>query len=173
MAQSSDELIKREIVDFFRSEAAGPKLRIFPQSSRDDQKNFSDGGLTFGIKGTLYGSCDAAWHEDGKWLDRNDGLIHSIKPLLALEATDALSRGSSGNAQYQRFHHALGAVRNNVTGVYYFRKGPDKIQPDLFGMAVAASRIEKTPYVVTDDLHLVKSMLKLRNSELKTSSKHG
>ena len=161
MAQSSDELIKREIVDYFRNEVNGPDLRIFPQSSRDDQKNFSEGGLTFGVNGTLFGSCDAAWYEDGKWLDKNDGLTYSVRPVLALEATDALSRGSSGNAQYQRFHHALGAVRNNVTGVYYFRKGPDKIQPDLFGMAVAASKIEKTPYVVTDDLALVKSLLRL------------
>jgi hypothetical protein len=165
MAQSSDELIKREIVDFFRGESKGPLLRIFPQSSRDDQKNFSEGGLTFGVNGTLFGSCDAAWYEVENWLDRNDGLTYPVKPILALEATDALSRGSSGNAQYQRFHHALGAVRNKVTGVYYFRKGPDKIQPDLFGMAAAASRIEKTPYVVTDDLGLVKSLLKMRNSE--------
>ena len=165
MAQSSDELIKREIVDFFRSASSGPTLRIFPQSSRDDQKNFSDGGLTFGVNGTLFGSCDAAWFKVEPWMDQNDGLVYPIKPVLALEATDALSRGSSGNAQYQRFHHALGAVRNGVTGVYYFRKGPDKIQPDLFGMAVAASKIEGTPYVVTDDLQVVKSILRKQESE--------
>lgn len=164
MAQSSDELIKREIVDYFKSDIQSPSLRIFPQSSRDDQKNFSDGGLTFGVNGTLFGSCDAAWYEEDSWRDKNDGLVYPIRPLLALEATDALSRGSSGNAQYQRFHHALGAVRNGVAGVYYFRKGPDKIQPDLFGMAVAASRIEKAPYIVTDDLQLVKSVLRMQNS---------
>ena len=165
MAQSSDELIKREIVDYFKNATDVPKLRIFPQSSRDDQKNFSEGGLTFGVNGTLFGSCDAAWYEENSWRDKNDGRVYPVKPLLALEATDALSRGSSGNAQYQRFHHALGAVRNGVAGVYYFRKGPDKIQPDLFGMAVAASRIEKTPYIVTDELSLVKSVLRMRSSE--------
>jgi hypothetical protein len=165
MAQSSDELIKREIVDYFKDDYGLPALRIFPQSSRDDQKLFSDGGLTFGVDGTLFGSCDAAWFKVESWLDRNDGVVYPIKPVLALEATDALSRGSSGNAQYQRFHHALGAVRNQVVGVYYFRKGPDKIQPDLFGMAVAASKIEGSPYVVTDDLQVVKSLLKMQSSE--------
>jgi hypothetical protein len=165
MAQSSDELIKREIVDFFKDFSQSPSLRIFPQSSRDDQKTFSAGGLTFGVNGTLYGSCDAAWYSMESWTDKNDGKTYGIKPLLALEATDALSRGSSGNAQYQRFHHALGAVRNGIAGVYYFRKGPDKIQPDLYGMAAAASRIENTPYVVTDDLNLVKNILKMQSAQ--------
>jgi hypothetical protein len=165
MAQSSDELIKREIYDFFRGETDLPLLRIFPQSSRDDQKRFSEGGLTFGVSGTLYGSCDAAWVVEADWKDGFDGSICSVKPVMALEGTDALSRGSSGNAQYQRFHHALGAVRNGVIGVYYFRKGIDKIQPDLYGMAASASRIEGTPYVVTDDLGLVKNLLQMQDSE--------
>lgn len=164
MAQSSDELIKREIFDFFKDDKTLPPLRIFPQSSRDDQIDFSKGGLTFGVAGTRFGSCDAAWYLNESWTDKLDGKRYEVKPILAIEATDALNRGSSGNAQYQRFHHALGAVRNGVTGVYYFRKGIDKIQPDLYGMAVAASKIEGSPYVVTDDLNTVKRILKLRNS---------
>jgi hypothetical protein len=159
MAQSSDELIKREIVDFFAKQKGLPDLRIFPQTSNDDQQLFSQGGLTFGVDGTLYGSCDAAWLIPGRWIDLYDGSKHDLRPVVALEGTDALNRGSSGNAQYQRFHHALGAVRNGVVGIYYFRSGIDKIQPDLFGMAVSASKLEKTPYLITDDLDEVKSIV--------------
>jgi hypothetical protein len=159
VAQSSDELIKREIYDYFRSHDIGIPLRIFPQSSREDQELFSKGGLTFGVGNTKYGSCDAAWFSNESWCDRYDGSFHEIRPIIALEGTDALNRGSSGNAQYQRFHHALGAVRNGVVGVYYFRKGVDPIQPDLFGMAAAASRVENSLYLVTDDLEEVKTLL--------------
>jgi hypothetical protein len=159
MAQSSDELIKREIVDFFAKQNGLPELRIFPQTSKDDQQLFSQGGLTFGVDGTLYGSCDAAWLIPGKWVDHYDGAKYDLRPVVALEGTDALNRGSSGNAQYQRFHHALGAVRNGVVGIYYFRSGIDKIQPDLFGMAVSASKLEQTPYLITDDLGDVKNIV--------------
>ena len=164
MAQSSDELIKREIVDFFIKENGFPQLRIFPQSSRDDQELFSRGGLTFGVSGTMYGSCDAAWLTQGAWKDLYDGSTQKLRPIVALEGTDALNRGSSGNAQYQRFHHVLGAIRNGVVGIYYFRSGVDKIQPDLFGMAVSASKLEKTPYLITDDLNEVKKIVKSASS---------
>jgi hypothetical protein len=167
MAQSSDELIKREIVDYFSKSNSYPKLRIFPQSSREDQALFSDGGLTFGVDGTRYGSCDAVWYSEMPWIDRFHNSRESIRPLVALEGTDALSRGSSGNAQYQRFHHALGAVRNKVIGVYYFRKGLDKIQPDLYGMATAASKLESTPYVITDDLLEVSNIVRSANNNQK------
>ena len=33
--------------------------------------------------------------------------------------------------QYQRFHHALGAVKAGIIGVYYLKKGVHKIQEDL------------------------------------------
>lgn len=108
----------------------------------------------------MYGSCDAAWLTKDNWEDLYDGSIHDLRPLVALEGTDALNRGSAGNAQYQRFHHALGAVRNGVVGIYYFRSGIDKIQPDLYGMAVSASKLEKTPYLITDDLNEVKRIVK-------------
>src|SRR3989339_858581 len=54
MAQSSDEIIKREILQEFGTKFNGFTLRVFPQSSNDDQKAFSDGGLTFGIIGVYY-----------------------------------------------------------------------------------------------------------------------
>jgi len=155
MAQSSDELIKREIADNLGTVKENYTLRVFPSGSNKDQELFSHGGLTFGVSGVTYGSCDAAWCSSESWIDGNDGNEYPIKPILALEGTNALNTGSGGNAQYQRFHHALGAVRNGVVGVYYLRRGRQKIRPELHAMSVAASSIEGTPYIVTDDLDLV------------------
>ena len=47
MAQSSDELIKREIIQAVGYVRNGCRLRIFPEGSNDDQKLVSEGGLTF------------------------------------------------------------------------------------------------------------------------------
>jgi len=159
VAQSSDELIKREIADKVGRVRKDLELRVFPSGSNQDQELFSQGGLTFGVGGVTYGSCDAAWYTGAVWLDVNDGKEYPQRPVIALEGTNALNTGSGGNAQYQRFHHVLGAVRNGVLGVYYLRKGPQKIRPELHGMAAAASLVESAPYVVTDDLDLVKSLL--------------
>lgn len=159
MAYSSDEIIKREILDTIGHEIKGINLRIFPQSSNEDQKAFSEGGLTFGFKGVSYGSCDAAWYVDEPWIDGFDGKKINKKPVIALEGTDALSRNSAGNALYQRFHHALGGVKNGIIGIYYLKKGAQKIQPDLYGMAYFASKIEKGKYLITNDLSVVKDLL--------------
>ena len=159
MAQSSDEIIKREIYDMLNCVSKDIELRIFTQSSRDDQLPFSKGGLTFGVNGNYYGSCDAVWLVKDKWVDMIDNHISDLKPIIALEGTDALNRGSSGNAQTQRFHHALGAVRNGVVGIYFLKKGKLRIRPDLFGMAYFASKVEKGSYLVTDDLTVVKDLL--------------
>ncbi len=159
MAQSSDELIKREIADKVGAVKDDFQLRIFPSGSNQDQKMFSQGGLTFGIDGVSYGSCDAAWCVESNWVDQNDQNEYPIRPILALEGTNALNTGSGGNAQYQRFHHALGAVRNGIIGVYYLRRGTQKIRPELHAMSVAASAVEGTPYIVTDDLELIKNLI--------------
>jgi hypothetical protein len=166
MAYSSDEIIKREIIDTLGYETNGIKLRIFPQSSNEDQKPFSEGGLTFGFEGVSYGSCDAAWYVDKPWVDGLNGRVINKMPVIALEGTDALSRNSAGNALYQRFHHALGGVKNGIVGVYYLKKGTQKIQPDLYGMAYFASKVEKGKYLVTDDLSVVKNILNHYNDPL-------
>jgi len=155
LALSSDEIVKREIIDFFGISTNQLKLRIFPQDSRSDQKLVSEGGLTFSYNSVNYGSCDALW------LDENN------IPFIALEGTDALNRGSSGNAQYQRFHHALGSVKLGYIGVYYLRKGNSKIQPDLYGMAFNASKIEKGTYLIIDDLKIVSDLIKYKSNSYK------
>jgi hypothetical protein len=157
MAADSDEQLKRELIDEMGAEIVSNSgkeiyLRIFPDGSNEDQLAWSVGGLTF-QHGTLsFGSNDAAYYvlKDGVEI-----------PIMALELTDALNRGSSGNAQYQRFHHALGAVRNGVIGVYYLKKGLKPVQPDLYKMALSAWKIHETPYIISQDLAEIKTLLEL------------
>ena len=156
MALSSDEIIKREIIDKLGYTRNGLKIRIFPQSSNEDQKLFSEGGLTFSADGVDYGSCDAAWYRE---------INGRCIPVIGLEGTDALNRKSSGNAQYQRFHHALGAVKNGIIGVYYLKRGIDKIQEDLFEMAYSASKHEKGTYLIIDDLEQLKPVIDNINNQ--------
>jgi len=158
MSRSSDALIKREINSKVGRVRNDLTLRIFPGTSNFDQKLFGDGGLTFAVGDVSYGSCDAAWTIEEDWTDPSDGKTYRVRPLLALEGTDALNTGSTGNAQYQRFHHVLGAVRSGIPGVYYLKKGPKPIRPELHGMAAAASA-GGVPYLVTDDLTVVKGLV--------------
>lgn len=163
---SSDQIIKYEITRKV-SQFPNISLRIFPDTSNEDQKLVSQGGLTFSHNGTDYGSCDAAWFE----LTTQNGKAYE-KPLIALEGTDALNRGSSGNAQYQRFHHALGAVKNGYIGIYYLREGDNSMQLDLLEMAYNATIHESGngAYLIAQDLDVVNTLLKLitqygRNSQ--------
>ncbi|WP_323705058.1 hypothetical protein [Mammaliicoccus sciuri] len=162
MALSSDEIIKREVIDEVGFKFKNIELRIFPESSNDDQKPFTDGGLTFGYDNIQYGSCDAVWYIPNKsFKDNLTKLEYNNLPVIALEGTDALRRGSNGNAQYQRFHHALGAVKNGLIGIYYLKKGKSSLLPDLYGMAYNASKIEKGTYIITQDLSEVKTLLEI------------
>lgn len=163
MAISSDEIVKREVIEQVGYSIGDLRIRVFPEGSNDDTLPYQDGGLTFGYEGVYYGSCDVAWYRPGeKYKDGYDGNVYDNKPVLALEVTDALRRGSTGNAQYQRFHHALGAVKNGGIGVYYLRADSKNIvQPDLYWMAYNASQIEKGTYIVTQDLSEVKEILSL------------
>ncbi len=154
---SSDQIIKNEIKDKIKR-FEGITIRIFPDSSNEDQRLVEEGGLTFSYNGVNYGSCDACWLEKKEV----NGNIVEI-PLIGLEGTDALNRGSTGNAQYQRFHHALGAVKNGYIGIYYLRKGNSIIQPDLYEMAYNATIRESKDgaYLITQDLNIVNDILEL------------
>lgn len=154
---SSDQIIKYEIKDKVRK-FPGVDLRIFPDSSNEDQKLVSEGGLTFSYDGIDYGSCDAGWFE----IEVVNGQRHE-KSLIGLEGTDALNRGSAGNAQYQRFHHALGAVKNGHIGIYYLREGDRKLQLDLLEMAYNATIHEPGDgaYLIVQDLEVVNDILQL------------
>ena len=156
---SSDQIIKYEIMEKVKDyRANGIVCRIFPEGSNQDQKPIAEGGLTFSVNGVNYGSCDAGWFyrkvENGKAF---------YEPIIGLEGTDALNRGSSGDAQYQRFHHALGAVKNGSIGIYYLRKGTSELQPDLYEMAYNATIHEPGAgfYLIIQDLQIVNDILDL------------
>lgn len=156
---SSDQIIKYEIIEKVKDfRANGIVCRIFPDSSDQDQKLVADGGLTFSVNGVDYGSCDAGWFYRRRV---NDQIIY--EPLIGLEGTDALNRGSSGDAQYQRFHHALGAVKNGSIGIYYLREGTSALQPDLYEMAYNATVHEQGSgaYLIIQDLSVVNDILTL------------
>lgn len=154
---SSDQIIKYEIIDKVKK-FPGINLRIFPDSSNEDQQLVNNGGLTFSFDGVDYGSCDAGWFQET--------IVNGKKtevPLIGLEGTDALNRGSTGNAQYQRFHHALGAVKNGYIGIYYLREGDSEMQPDLLEMAYNATIHEpgEGAYLIIQKLSVVNEILEL------------
>lgn len=156
---SSDQIIKNEIIEkVINCRTEDIVCRIFPDSSDQDQRPIEDGGLTFSFNGVNYGSCDAGWFYRKKIGDQT-----VYEPLIGLEGTDALNRGSSGNAQYQRFHHALGAVKNGNIGIYYLREGTSTLQLDLYEMAYNATIHEKGSgaYMIIQDLSVVNDLLAL------------
>ena len=157
---SSDQIIKNEIIEKVGTTRGNVRLRIFPEGSNDDQILFEEGGLTFGEDGIFYGSCDAVWYINNKeWIHPYNHEKLNEKPIIALEGTDALQRGSSGNAQYQRFHHALGAVRIGLIGIYYLKPGKSPIQVDLYEMAYNATIKEKGIYLIIQDLEIVNQII--------------
>jgi len=159
MAFKSDYIIKQELNSI--GEIGNLKLRIFPGSSREDQIHWIDGGLCFGKSDLLYGSNDAVWYVEEKWRDPLTNEESNSKPLIAVEGTLALERGSSGNAQYQRFFHALGAVLSGVIGIYYLRKGKDSLRYDLPMAALNAGEMHNCDYFITTDLNDVREIVEI------------
>ena len=157
MANKSDEIIKKELLDV--GSVGDLKIRVFPGGSREDQKHWADGGLSFGNDEVMYGSCDGAWYRAGSWKDPLSGRVSDVTPVLALEGTLALERGSSGNAQYQRFFHALGAVLSGVVGVYYLKPGKDALRYDLPQAALNVSEAHGVDYLIVSDLDEVHALL--------------
>lgn len=157
MAFKSDYIIKQELNSI--GEIGNLKLRIFPGSSREDQIHWVDGGLCFGRADLLYGSNDAVWYVDERWRDPLTNKESDSKPVIAVEGTLALERGSSGNAQYQRFFHALGAVLSGVIGIYYLREGKDSLRYDMPMAALNAGEMHHCDYFVTTDLEDVRKIV--------------
>ena len=162
MATDSDAVIKQLIISEI-GEKNNLKLRIFAESSNTDQKPWIEGGLSFGKRDLLYGSCDCVWYTENPWEDLFNHNRYNYRPIIAVEATLALERGSSGSAQYQRFFHALGAVLTGVIGVYFLRSAKNikasKMRYDLPLAALNAWSKHKVPYLVINDLKDLKSLV--------------
>jgi len=157
MANKSDEIIKRELLDI--GDVGNLKLRVFPGGSREDQKHWGDGGLSFGYDNIYYGSCDGAWYLEKEWQDPLSKKACHQAPVFAVEGTLALERGSAGNAQYQRFFHVLGAVLSGVTGIYYLRAGKDALRYDMPKAALNASEMHKIDYLIINDINDLRKLI--------------
>lgn len=169
MANKSDEIIKRELLDI--GEVNDLKLRVFPGGSREDQKHWVNGGLSFGYNNIIYGSCDGVWYIEKPWQDKLSKRKSEFTPVLAIEGTLALERGSSGNAQYQRFFHALGAVLSGVIGMYYLRAGKDIMRYDLPKAALNTSKLHGVDYFVVDNLKDVEKIVRALASKDRSNYK--
>ena len=142
------------------------KRRRYVGSSRLDQELWSNGGLSFGIKGFVYGSCDFAWFAEEEWIDPYNGKKYSKKPYLVVEGTDCLNTRSWGSAQIQRFHHALGPFLCGLNSLYFLNKGRLSIRPYLTGAAYYATLYHqqlgnKASYLVTDSLDDIRDLVKI------------
>ena len=158
MANKSDEMVKMELLSI--GELGQLKLRVFPGGSFEDQKHWVDGGLCFGDGNVTYDSCDGIWYVDREWTDPLSGRTCSQTPVLAVEGTLALERGSDGNAQYQRFFHVLGAVLSGVMGVYYLKSGKSPLRYDLPQAALNASQLHGQDYLVVTDAGVLGTLVK-------------
>ena len=144
------------------------KRRRFIGGSKQDQQLWKDGGLTFGINGVSYGSCDFAWYVEKKWKDPFDKKETEQRPVLVVEATDCLNTRSYGSAQIQRFHHGLGSFLCGINSVYYLNKGPEaeRLRPYLPGAAYFATQYHrskglKAAYLVTTDINDIECLVVL------------
>lgn len=162
----SDDVLKR-ILDTI-GDKGSLKRRRFIGTSRQDQEPWSKGGLSFGIDGIMYGSCDFAWFVNENWNDPFDGSISNQKPCIVVEATDCLNTRSWGNAQIQRFHHGLGPFLCGVISVYYLKKGPtaEPVRPYLTAAAFYATKYYRSKrntaaYLVTTDINDIKELVVL------------
>jgi hypothetical protein len=143
------------------------KRRRFVGTSRLDQELWVNGGLSFGINGFVYGSCDFAWYTEEKWIDPFNKEECDRKPIIVIEATDCLNTKSWGSAQVQRFHHAFGPFLCGINSIYFLNRGELPIRPYLVGAAYYATvHFEKefgnkAAYLVTDNLKDVKELVYL------------
>ena len=134
-------------------------LRVFDESN-DDQKPWQYGGLTFENGEILYGSNDAGWFLKKPYLIDNKK-ISDFTPVLLVEGSYGTETGNVGSAQYARFSHALGPVKEGFIGVYfipfessYIKKDGSSVRAyvryDMLYAALNASETEKGEYLFID-----------------------
>jgi len=140
------------------------RRRRFLGTSRLDQNLWSNGGLSFGLNGFVYGSCDFAWFAQEQWVDPFNGAQCDEKPYLVIEGTDCLNTRSWGSAQVQRFHHALGPFLCGVNSVYFLNRGAFSMRPYLPASAYYASldgrhKGNRASYLITDDINDIRDLV--------------
>jgi len=170
----SDAAMKRKLDQI--GDVGKLKRRRFIDSSSQDQELWSNNGLSFGINGLVYGSCDFAWYANESWQEKHSNRLCKEKPYLVIEATDCLNTRSWGSAQIQRFHHALGSFLCGIDSVYYLNKGPtaEMLRPYLCASAYFATFTSrnygnKASYLVTTEIDDVKKLVNLLDNKGKNS----
>jgi hypothetical protein len=173
MAYDSDTRVKETLKDISRAaDIKNLNLRVFDESN-EDQKHWTKGGLTFGGINCLYGSNDAGWFLDKPFMINNEK-VSDFTPVLIVEGSYGTETGNTGSAQYARFSHALGAVKDGFIGVYFipfkstYRKKDGSettayVRYDMIYAALNASEKEKGEYLFMDayDRDLMKDFLKV------------
>lgn len=160
MAYDSDTRVKETLKEISRNaKIKNLHLRIFDESN-EDQKHWTKGGLTFGPETCFYGSNDAGWFLKKPYVVNNKK-ISDFTPVLIVEGSYGTETGNTGSAQYARFSHALGAVRDGFIGVYFipfestYRKADGTettayLRYDMIYAALNASDVEKGEYLFMD-----------------------
>lgn len=168
MAYDTDTRIKNDLKSI--GNQGNLKLRVFDES-HDDQRLWSDGGLTFSHQGLVYGSSDGAWFREEDWILEGQKVANAT-PVVVVEGSYGTERGNTGSAQYARFSHALGAVLHGLVGVYYMPKVSEYIKSDgtastarwrldlVYG-CLGASEIEAGDYLMIDayDIQCLKELV--------------
>jgi hypothetical protein len=173
MAYDSDTRVKETLKEISRNaKLKNLSLRIFDES-RDDQRHWTKGGLTFGPEACLYGSNDAGWFLKRPYLIDNKK-VADFTPVLVVEGSYGTETGNTGSAQYARFSHALGAVMEGFIGVYFipfestYRKADGSettayVRYDMIYAALNASEAGNGEYLFIDayDTNLMGEFLKV------------
>lgn len=173
MAYDSDSRIKETFKQVSRNaQIKNLTLRVFDESN-DDQVHWTKGGLTFGPDSCFFGSNDGGWFLKKPYYIENKK-ISDFTPVLIVEGSYGTETGNTGSAQYARFSHALGAVRDGFIGVYFipfesvYRKSDGKettayVRYDMLYAALNASEIEKGEYLFMDayDTDFMEKFLKV------------
>lgn len=136
----SDDVIKSKLKEYL---ITNPPLKkrvyIGTGSEKFDQKTWEEGGLTFYYNDITYGSNDFAIYTEENWTTPTNSVCNE-KPFIVIEATDALNRGSSGDAQVQRLHHLYPTVRQGIPSIYYLEPGKHDLYGQMIGSAYFFSR---------------------------------
>lgn len=160
MAYDSDARVKETLKEISRNaKIKNLHPKIFDESN-EDQKHWTKGGLTFGPETCFYGSNDAGWFLKKPFIVNNKK-ISDLTPVLIVEGSYGTETGNTGSAQYARFSHALGAVRDGFIGVYFipfestYRKADGTettayLEYDMVYAALNASEVEKGEYLFID-----------------------
>jgi len=160
MAYDSDTRVKETLKDISRkAKLKNLELRIYDESN-EDQKHWTNDGLTFGSTELLYGSNDAGWFFRSPYF-LNDKKISEYTPIIIVEGSYGTETGNTGSAQYARFSHALGAVKEGFIGVYFvpfvsiYRKSDGseitaRVRCEMIYAALNASEKEKGEYLFID-----------------------